>query len=159
MREGSRRRTKGSAGNSALIQQPTHPQASSTLPAAGTADRGLTSTATQDAVAVQKLWTKPLLDATGIVFRDYALPTNQDCPHLLNLFNPVIPCSISSFLPTNIHFRPPVFNILSNVCGHPSFINHTSTIQSILPCSILPIHQEPLKKLCKSRACKRLFKL
>ena len=32
---------KGPVGNSALLQQPTHPQASSALPAAGTADRGL----------------------------------------------------------------------------------------------------------------------
>ena len=51
MREGSRWRTKGPAVNSALLQQPTHPQASSALPAAGTADRGLVSTATQDAAA------------------------------------------------------------------------------------------------------------
>ena len=63
MREGSRRRTKGPAGNSALLQQPTHPQASSALPAAGTADRGLASTSTQDAAALQKPWTKPILGA------------------------------------------------------------------------------------------------
>ena len=54
VREGSRWWTKGPIGNSALLQQPTHPQASSTLPTAGTADRKLASTATQDAAALQK---------------------------------------------------------------------------------------------------------
>ena len=76
VREGSRQQTKGPAGNSALLQQPAHPRASSALPAAGTADRGLASITTQDAAALQKPWTKPLLGTTGIVFRDYALPTN-----------------------------------------------------------------------------------
>ena len=60
MRE-AQRRTKGPEGNSALVQQPTHPQTSSDLPGAGTADRRLASTATQNAAAVQQPWTKPLL--------------------------------------------------------------------------------------------------
>ena len=59
-----------------LLQQPTHPQASSALPAAGSVDRRLASTATQYAAALQKPWTKPLLGATGIVFQDYTLLTN-----------------------------------------------------------------------------------
>ena len=42
---------KGPAGNSALLQQLTHPQALSAPPAAGMADRGLASTATQDVAA------------------------------------------------------------------------------------------------------------
>ena len=74
---GSRRRTKAPSGNSTLLQQPMHSQASSALPASGTSDRGLASAATQDAVAQHQPRSEPLSGAPGIVFRDYALPTNQ----------------------------------------------------------------------------------
>ena len=75
-REDSRQQIKGPPGNSALLQQPTHSQASSALPAAGTASRGLASTATQDTSAQHKLRSEPLVGAPGIIFQDYTLPTN-----------------------------------------------------------------------------------
>ena len=52
------------------------------LPAAGTADRGLTFTATQDAAAQQHPGSEPLSGAPGIIFRDYALPTITSFQHL-----------------------------------------------------------------------------
>ena len=64
-REDSRWRTKEPAGNSALH---THPQASSALPAATTAGRGLASTATHDVAAQQQSRSEPFSGAPGIVF-------------------------------------------------------------------------------------------
>ena len=63
-------------------------------------DCRLAFTATQDAAALQKPWTKPLLGATGIVFRDYALPTTPCNMSLRKAATSFLPNSFHSILPT-----------------------------------------------------------
>ena len=109
-------------GNSVLLQQPTHPQASSALPAAGTADRGLVSTATQDAAALQKPWAKPLLGATGIAFRDYALPTTSGIHSRAT-------SKCHCFFRFHRHFQGFCKDILTIFCG----VKHTAFLERAKP--------------------------